>query len=224
MRAVSAGLGAGGRGARRAGLARGAAWVTTCAWYTALCIALERFADDEARALESVDVTRMLPFFWHACDYVQMTPGCLVERGRTVPIHVWGADGGEERVTRGFGMGGHMGAKFFVNGDRFRRFRARVGLPSRHTEGQTDRTDVRFFVEVDEGMNRVFSEDIEYRARRVLERPLLPGQPAQAIDVEISGARTLILATQSRPYRDAHGRVAFDVPHVAVCEPVLLKA
>lgn len=206
------------------GNAQRAVFVTASAWHTAIAIARERFDESEVAALNMLELTRMRPYFWHHCQYVQLVPGALVKEGRKIPIQVWTPDG-EETVTNGFGMGGHMGAKFFVNGDVYTRFRCRVGLASRHTEGQTEFTDTRFMVETDRQLSTVYSEDIEYQATRLMEMPLLPGEPVREVEVDITGARTLILATQTRPYTDPEtGQIKFSIPHVAICDPALVRA
>ncbi|MDP6504832.1 MAG: hypothetical protein QF886_14530, partial [Planctomycetota bacterium] len=150
-----------------------------------------------------------------------------VKNSRTIPIHVWTTNGDgrrEQQIGKGFGMGGHMGAKFAVNGEVHSRFRCRAGLPSQHTEGQCEHTDTRFFVELDEQENTVYSEDIEYRATPVFERQLVPGEPVVEVDVDISRAKTLILKTQCQPYKNPEtGQQQWFVPHVAICEPTLIK-
>lgn len=205
-----------------------ATFVTASAWHTAISIALSRFDKKELNRLSSVSLSELIPYFWHACQYVDLVSGCLVKDKRKIPIHVWNRneDGDlyEELVKTGFGMGGHMGAKFFVNGDVYTRFRCRVGLPSRHTEGQGEHTNTKFFVEMDKEENTVYSEDMEYAATRLLEIELKPGELVHDIDVDIHGARTLILTAQSCSYTDSETeQVKFSIPHVAVCEPVLLK-
>ena len=210
------------------GQGRLAAHVTASAWHTAISIALGRFGEAEVRELETLDVTRMIPYFWHHWHYVHLTPGCLVADSRKIPIHIWVEDSSgrrEERVHHGFGMGGHMGVKFFVNGDAYPRFRCRIGLPSRHTEGQTEHTDTEFFVETDRELNTTYSEDIEYGGTSVFAARLRPGEPALEIEADLTGARTLILSAQSQPHTDPDtGRLAFSIPHIAVCEPVLVRA
>ena len=202
---------------------RQAVFVTACAWHTVMSIVFNRIEDNELKRLSEVGLTSLPPYFCHACQYVDMIPNRMVREGRKIPIHVWGGNGRDELIENGFGMGGHMGMKFFVNGDIFPRFRCRVGLPSRHTEGQTSNTNTRFFVEMDEAENLVYSEDMEYKARRLAEIQLEPGKPVTAIDVSIKKARTLILTAQSQSYKDADGIVKFDIPHVVVCEPTLAK-
>ena len=206
-----------------AGQSRRAAFVTASAWHTVMSIAFNRFDRKEVKALETLNLVSMVPYFIHHCQYVDLLPGNLVKKGRKIPIHVWRVKGKEELVKNGFGMGGHSGIKFFVNGDVYTRFSCRVGLPSRHTEGQTENTNVRFFVEVDAKENTTYSEDMEYRAKRIVNIPLIPGEPVIKIDVSIKGARTLILTAQSSLYKTPEGKVQFDIPHVAVCNPVLSK-
>jgi len=208
---------------------RHASFVTASAWHTAICIALERFEPNETERLETLDLTELVPYFIHHCRYVDLLPGWLVREGRKIPIHVWTRtpDGRkrEEKVESGFGMGGHSGVKFYVNGDVYRRFRCRVGLPSRHLEGQTENTNTVFYVETDTAVNTRYSEEIEYGARTLAQTQLAPGEPVVELDVDISGARSLILRAQSKKFIDAaSGKVGWSIPHVAVCDPVLSKS
>jgi hypothetical protein len=210
-----------------AGQSGKAAYLTACAWHTAISIAEGRFDGTETGTLDSIKLTEITPYFWHACEYVDLLPGCLVAKERKIPIHVWeqNPDGSvsEKLIEDGFGMGGHMGVKFFVNGDIYRRFSCQAGLASRHTEGQDEHTNTSFSVEIDSHENTVYSEDIEYKAKRVFESRLMPGELVKTINVDITGARTLILSTRCLPYKDSHGRPAFSIPHIAVCNPVLYK-
>lgn len=207
---------------------RKAAFVTASAWHTAIAIADSRFDPAEAANLDTLPLTRLPPYFWHACQYVDLLPGCLVERGIKIPIHVWEADGrGGKRETRpadGFGMGGHSGIKFFVGHDVMARFRCRVGLPSRHTEGQDAFTRTRFRVETDTTVNRIYSEEILYQATPRFECELKPGAPVQEVDIDLRGAQSLILSARCEPHTDPKtGQSVFSIPHVAVCDPVLLR-
>ena len=110
-----------------------------------------------------------------------------------------------------------------VNGNIYRRFACRVGLPSRQREGQTDKTCVEFRLEVDRKLNRVYSEELKYGGRVLARVTLRPGIPPIKTVVDISGARTLMLICESKPGRDPSGHIKWEVPHVAVCEPVLFK-
>jgi hypothetical protein len=204
-----------------------ASFVTSCAWHTAICIAKGRFEQNEIERLSKIKLTEIPPYFWHACDYVEMLTGRLVNKQRKIPIHVWerNNDGSvsEKVIENGFGMGGHMGAKFFVNGDVYKKFSCQVGLPSRHKDGQDEHTNTIFTVEVDSNENTVYSEDIEYNAQRIFETKLIPGEPAKNVNVDITGAKTLILCTRTFPYKDNQGKPAFSMPHVAICNPELSK-
>ncbi|MDD5704963.1 MAG: hypothetical protein PHR35_03500 [Kiritimatiellae bacterium] len=216
------------RQALLAGQSQGAAYATACAWHTALSIAANRFDPEEERALRSLDLTELTPYFFHHWQYVALTPGCLVEKGQKIPIHVWQNDGHgravEELVPHGFGMGGYMGIKFYVDGDVYPSFRCRVGLPSRQREGQTEHTRTTFYVDTDRAVNTVYSEEIDYRADNRLAIPLKPGAPVQEVNVSLKGAKTLILRALTEPYTDAvTGRKCFDIPHIAVCEPRLSR-
>mgnify|MGYP003588240490 CR=1 FL=1 len=210
-----------------AGQSRSATWLTACAWYTAICIARRRFRRQEVEKLAKISLADMTPYFWHHCQYCDLLPGALVKDKVKIPMHVCGSHRGraarDELVREGFGMGGHMGCKFFVNGNIYRRFACRVGLPSRQREGQTDKTYVEFRLEVDRKLNRVYSEELKYGGRVLARVTLRPGIPPIKTVVDISGARTLMLICESKPGRDPSGHIKWEVPHVAVCEPVLFK-
>ncbi|HOL21811.1 MAG TPA: hypothetical protein PLQ41_03015 [bacterium] len=203
---------------------RQAVFVTASAWHTVMCIGFNRFNKKEVERLKSLNLTYLVPYFIHHCQYFDILLGNLVKEERKIPIYVWGRNGKEELIKNGFGMGGHSGIKFFINGDVYTRFRCRVGLPSRHTEGQTGNTRTMFFVEIDTEENLTYSEDMEYEAKRIVSLPLIPGEPVHSIDICIKGARTLILTTRSSPYTTCDGKIQFDIPHVAICDPVLYKS
>ncbi len=201
--------------------------ITTSAWYTAICIARDRFDPSETAALDRLPLLDIDPYFFHAWQYVETLPGCLVQNKRKIPIHVYEQRNGspaEVEIADGFGMGGHMGIKWFVDGDLYPRFTCEVGLPSRQLEGQTEHLSTRFHVEMDATVNQVYSEDIEYQARSLAVVDLKAGEPLRKIEVDITGARSLILRAQSQPYTDpATGRIAFSIPHIAVCRPALSR-
>ena len=62
-------------------------------------------------------------------------------------------------------------------------------------------------------------------AKEVFACDLLPGEPIREIDVDIKGAKTLILSALSSLCRDQEtGVMRYDsIPHVAVCEPCLIR-
>ena len=204
-----------------------AAFITACAWHTAISIAKNHFEEPEIERLQEIKLTEVPPYFWHECEYTDLLPSCLVKQQRKIPIHVWQhkKDGSisEKLIKNGFGMGGHMGTKFFVNGNVYTRFSCLVGLASRQLEGQDEHTNTIFFVEIDSNENTVYSEDIEYKAKKVFEMKLVPGAPVEKIDIDITGAKTLILCTRSFPYKNERGAPTFSIPHVAVCNPKLYK-
>jgi len=206
---------------------RKASFTTACAWHTAISIAKGRFEQNEIERLSKIKLTEMLPYFWHSCDYVEMLSGRLVEKQRKIPIYVRARNENgsvsEKLIEDGFGMGGHMGAKFFVNGNVYRNFSCQAGLASRHKEGQDEHTNTVFTVEIDTNENMVYSEDMEYKAKRIFEIKLIPGEPVKTVNVDITGAKTLLLCTRCLPYKDAQGRPAFSIPHVAICNPELSK-
>ena len=205
-----------------------AVFATASAWHTAISIACQRFESDDVNMLGSLALTKLEPYFFHHCQYVSLTPGFLVQKGRKIPIHIWRrvADRGitEELVSDGFGMGGHMGIKFYIPGEIYPIFRCRVGLASRHVEGQTKYTLTKFFIEVDKTINTIYSEEIDYGAEEKASCALIPGEPVKELKVDIREAKTLILRAVSEPHRDlVNGQLVFDIPHIAVCEPKVSK-
>lgn len=209
--------------------ARLATFVTASAWHTAFCIAFNRFEATETAALTGLDLTTVPHYFLHHCQYTDVLPGCFVQKGRKIPMHVWIESGDGEKqeqcVKHGFGMGGHMGIKWYVRGDIFPRLQLGVGLASRHTEGQCARTRCRFSVQIDTEVNRTYSEDMLYGGETVAEIELQPGTPVQQIDVNIEKAASIILVTRCEPQTDpGTGEIVFYNPHVGVCEPRLKKS
>lgn len=204
-----------------------AVYATSCAWHTAICIALDRFDEAEVATLQELPLLQLEPYFFHAWQYVEVTPGSLVKDKRKIPIQVTEktpAGEREIRVEDGFGMGGYMGIKYFVDGDLYPIFRCRVGLPCRHTEGQQEGQVTRFYVEMDREVNTVYSEEIEYQAETLQEVELTPGKPLTEVEVDLSGARSLILRAKTDPQKDPEtGAVTFSIPHVAICEPSLRR-
>jgi len=196
-----------------------AAQTTADAWRTACAIAV----GEASTAGEVLPLTEVPPYFWHASEYVEMLPGALVRNGRKIPIEVYRDGDGVEPVAAGFGFFGHSGAKYYLGNGVFSRFRCRVGLAANQTAGQNEHTDVQFAVELDATENLVYSEDIEYRARRVCQLLLRIGEPPRPVEVMLDGARTLILSCRATPWTDAAGVVRFAIPHLAICEPELIK-
>ena len=200
-----------------------ASYITASAWHTAFCIAFDRFDPAESAACDVCDMTRLKPYFWHPSYYAKLLPGVLLDSaGRKHPLDIWDAERKEMRCERGFALYGHAGVKFFVNG-LFRKFRCGLGMPSRLTRGQTEHTKLCFKVETDSSENAVFSEDINYMAEKtVLEICLGAFEPLQRFELDISGAKTLIISSRATPYCDRNGQMCFDVPDLVLVEPELL--
>ena len=215
---------------RKALLCRQSEWasfITASAWHTAFCIAFDRFDSAETAGMDQTKLTNLLPFFWHPGHYTHLLPGCLVDnKGHRIPIDVWALDKNgnktERRFEEGFGIYGHSGAKFYVNGV-FSKLRFKLGMPSRKLDGQTEHADLHFAIEVDDKENTLFSEDIEYEAKnRVLELNLKAGETLREYEVDISGAKTLIISSRATPYTDEKGETRYSVPDLVIIEAVLI--
>ncbi len=203
---------------------RKAAYVTACAWHTAFCIAFNRFEQPDVKRLEEYDLTDALPYFMHPSLYVHIIPNKLVDnRGYLIPIDVWGENKREVHFEHGFGMYGHSGYKYYING-QFSRFRFKLGMPSRDHSRQNEYTDLCFSIETDTRENLLFSEDIEYgAAARPLEVQLKAFAPVREYEVDIRGAATMIISSRCIPYTSPDGIVMYACPNLAVIDPVLVK-
>ncbi len=206
---------------------KSAVFVTASAWHTAISIAQDQFSDTELQNLDCLDLTEVTPYFVHHWYYTDLLPGHLVQNGLKIPIHVWEksptGDLAEKLVHKGFGMGGHMAFKFFIDGGTYPWLSLQVGLPSRQKQGQDEHTSTTFYIDIDPDYNEVYSEDIEYGAQTVFALRLKPGQAVQDVLVDVSKARSLIIRAQTDPYEDEDGKINFSIPHIAVCNPLLSK-
>ena len=204
-----------------------AAFTTVSAWHTAFCIAFDRFDPEEAKSLDTCDLVRLKPYFWHPSHYTHLLPDCLVSHDKKIPIDVWvrdekGALAGRN-FAHGFGMYGHGGVKFYVNGI-FSRISFKLGMPSEKLDGQGIHTHLHFAVETDDRENKLFSEDIEYEAqKRVYEVELKGHEALREVNADITGARTLILSSRATPYMDEKGETRYSVPDLAIIDPVLIR-
>ena len=111
--------------------------------------------------------------------------------------------------------------KFYLNG-QFSRLEFTLGLAD-HESSQLPHIEIDFTVETDTGWNQVSSEDMQYNSQVRRRVRLGPGEPARRMQVKLHGAGTLILAAHAQPYRTPEGDVAFDIPHLAVADPVLFR-
>lgn len=202
-----------------------ASWVTASAWHTAFCIAYQRFAPTEIAALSAdLPLTDLLPSFWHPSPYNEMLPGCFVQNSRKIPMEVYEQAENQtlqrKTVKNGFGLYGYAAAKFYVDGHLYPEFTCRIGLAANLPDGQFPNRKTIFTVEIDEQENLVYSNDMEYGTQVVAQAILLPGKPLQTIHANIKGAKTLVLCALTELY-DQSGKILYEMPHVAVCEPVL---
>ena len=199
-------------------------YITCCAWHTAFCIAFERFEENALASLSTFDLVDAIPCYMHPSKYVHIVPNRLAdENGRLLPIEVWGENKSICRFEKGFGLFGHSGYKYFINGN-FSRLNFKLGMPVRITKLQNEYTDLRFSVEIDTGENLSTSEDIEYNAKsRPLEVRLRAGEPVKAYSVDIRGADTLILSSRSIPYTTSDGEVRYATADLAIIDPVLIR-
>lgn len=205
-----------------------AASVTANAWHTAFCIAFEHFEDDELLSLENCDLLSVPPYFWHPSHYDFMQPGCLVnsKNGQRCSIEVWDkAPNGaviKKIFQQGFGIYGHCGVKFFLN-DLFSKIRFKLGMAACYLHGQSEFSKLNFTVEIDDKENTVYSEDIEYTAKkRVYSVDLYANEPLREIELDISGAKTLIFSSRATPHLTQEGEMLFDVPDLAIIDPILI--
>ncbi len=200
------------------------AYITACAWHTAFCIAFNRFEREEIEQLKTFDLTTAIPYYMHPSKYVHIVADKLVnENGWLIPIDVWGENKTEVRFDHGFGMYGHSGYKYFING-QFSQFRFKLGMPSRILDQQNEHTHLCFSIETDPGENALFSEDIEYEARaRPLKVELKAFEPVKEYTVDIRGAGTLIISSRSIPYTKEDGEVCYATADLAMINPVLIR-
>ena len=200
-----------------------ASFITCCAWHTAFCIAFDRFDEKELEGLKTFDLVEAEPYYMHPSKYVHIVPNKLADaKGWLQPIEVWGENKSICRFEKGFGMFGHSGYKYFINGN-FSRFNFKLGMPARITNLQNEHTDLRFSIEVDSGQNNSTSEDIEYKAQaRPLEVRLRAGEPVREYSVDIRNADTLIISSRSIPYTTEAGEVCYATADLAIIDPVLI--
>lgn len=201
-----------------------AAFITVSAWHTAFCIAFDQFNSTELEALDICDVTKLKPYFWHPSYYAELLPGTLLDpAGNKHPMDVWkDSERNEIRYDRGFALYGYAGVKFYING-LYRKFRCKIGMPSRLLRGQTANTSVCFKVETDSRENPVFSEEIEYHAEKAVWKESLKAfEAVREIEADITGAVSLILSAKAEPYKNENGETCFDVPDLVIIEPELV--
>ncbi|MBQ6598679.1 MAG: hypothetical protein IJH79_14095, partial [Lentisphaeria bacterium] len=202
------------------GPASDAAALSARAWHTVFCLAFERFPESELAELSPFRLDRVFPAYRHPGLYAFAEPGGFCLDGRREPLRLL-TGGGARTFDSGFGMTGYSGMKFYLHG-QFSALEFTLGLAD-HESSFLPHAELDFTVEVSNGWNRTCSEDMLFGGRVVRKIRLGPGAPAQSVKVEIDGAGTLILAAKTIPWQTAEGETRFDIPHLAVADPVLFR-
>lgn len=80
-----------------------------------------------------------------------------------------------------------------------------------------------FSIETDDIENTVYSEDICYNGTRIYSAELSAGMKLRKIEVDISGAKCLIISSRAVPWINEQGIATFSVPDLVIAEPELIK-
>ena len=205
-----------------AGQSEWAAIVTASAWHTAFCIAFDKFNQEELNALDSTDLTSIPPYDYHLNTLDNLISGCITgPDGKKQPMTVF-TDDGEQTFSKGFSLYGHGSVKFYLN-SVYSKFRCYLGMPSRMLRGQDEHARLDFSIETDDVENTVYSEDICYNGTRIYSAELSAGMKLQKIEVDISGAKCLIISSRAVPWINEQGIATFSVPDLVIAEPELIK-
>ena len=199
-----------------------ASHLTASVWHSIFSIAFDRFDETELAGLRSLDLTTTLPYYFHANGgYSYLEKDNVVIDQRKTSISLPEALSETKHTKHCFAMFAHSGAKFYVDGNLYPRFQCSVCIPNNAVpDGDID---TFFSLEADKRVNTTTLGDLEYGATPILEFPLKPGV-IQNVDVDITGARTLILKAKSHPFEDPDtGELYFNIPHVAIVAPMLSK-
>ena len=202
------------------GPASDAAALSARAWHTVFCLAFDRFPESELAELSPFRLDCVFPAYRHPGLYAFAEPGGFCLDGRREPLRLL-TDHGARTFDSGFGMTGYSGMKFYLHG-QFSALEFTLGLAD-HESSFLPHAELDFTVEVSDGWNRIFSEDMEFEGRVLRKIRLGPGAPARRVKVELDGAGTLILAAKTLPWQTAEGETRFDIPHLAVADPVLFR-
>ena len=207
-----------------AGQSRKAAAATANAWHTAFCIAFNRFDQEESEKLLRTDLCSIPPYDHHLNTLDNLVYNCITGTdGRKQPMIVIDENGdGEKTFSRGFSLYGHGSVKYYLNGV-YSKLRFYLGMPSQMLRGQTEHTLLDFSVETDDKENTVYSEDICYEATRVYGEELRAGMPLHRVEVDITGAKTVIISSRATPWINEQGVACFSVPDLVIAEPELIK-
>lgn len=201
-----------------------AAQATVSAWHTAFCIAFDRFASEETRLLDGMDLNVLPPYDHHLNILDNLVCDCITGTdGRKHSMTVRSGDASSEQTfAKGFALYGHGGIKYYLNGV-YSKFCCYLGMPSQMLRGQDEHTHLDFSIETDDKENTVYSEDICYNGKKNYTEELYAGMPLKSLNVDIRGAKTLILSSRAVPWRDKNGTARFSVPDLIIAEPKLFK-
>ena len=78
-------------------------------------------------------------------------------------------------------------------------------------------------IKTDDIENTVYSEDICYNGTRIYSAELSAGMKLRKIEVDISGAKCLIISSRAVPWINEQGIATFSVPDLVIAEPELIK-
>ena len=197
-----------------------AALLTARAWHTVFSLAAGRLPEQELEKLSVFPLDQLFPVYKHPSLYAGTNMGVLCLDGKKRPLRLRNGDT-TETFRSGFGMTGHSGFKFYLHG-QFSTLRFTVGLAD-HKSSLLPRIDLRFTVETTQGWNQIFSEDMNFNGEVIYETRLTPDTPLIDITVDLHHAGTLIFASHATPYKTPDGEIAFDIPHLAVVSPILIR-
>ena len=193
--------------------ARWAVELTACAWHTVFALVFDRM--DGGEFPDSIPLSQLFCAYHHP-DIYKYAPGdCFCFDGSCTPLKLIG----EAEGKCGIALTGHSGMKYFTGGI-FSGIRFTVGLAD-HPSSYDEHIDLDFSVETDDRWCEQVSEDMEYGCFRRAGRRITGSMECQRMDVDISGAHTLVFASKAAPYTDSRGVVSFAIPHIGITEPVL---
>ncbi len=182
-------------------------------FFTCFALAAGRFEPGQAKALETMDLTSLVPIsapalVSHPYRFSPLAYGCSVNAQREpVPLRVWMEEaGGQKReivLAKGIGTG-CCRFSYEIPAGVFREFRCTAGLHSQlglHPAGANLRLTVRF------AGKEVFRSGT-----------LAAGSPAQKVTVPIAAGGTLEFISEGNP-----GLAGNEANHAVWGEPVLVR-
>jgi hypothetical protein len=180
---------------------------------TCFALAAGRFEPGDAKSLETLDLTALVPIaapalISHPYRFSPLAYGCSVNMKREpVPLRLWlqEADGPRREITLAKGIGtGCCRFSYEIPKGVFREFRCTAGLHSQlglHPSGANLRLTIKF------GGKAVFQSGV-----------LAAGSPAQKVAVPVAAGGTLEFLSEGRPGLDHN-----EANHAVWGEPVLVR-